>query len=137
MVPLQIYIFFYIKYKVKYELITYIECFHSISAFSLYHQPIYSEKNNSQLLQIICKLIQLSAYRASLGGSDGKESACKAGDPGSIPGSRRTLGGGHGSPLQYSCLVNPRGQRGLAGYSPRGHKELDTTEVTWHTTQKH
>ena len=32
------------------------------------------------------------------------------------------------NPLQYSCLENPRGQRSLAGYSPRGHKELDTTE---------
>ena len=32
------------------------------------------------------------------------ESACNAGDPGSIPGSRRSPGGGHGSPLQHSCL---------------------------------
>ena len=37
-------------------------------------------------------------------GSDGKESACKAGDPGSIPGSVRSPGGGNGNPLQYSCL---------------------------------
>ena len=37
-------------------------------------------------------------------------------------------GEGHGIPLQYSCLKNPHGQRGLAGYSPRGHKEPDTTE---------
>ena len=36
-----------------------------------------------------------------------KESACKVGDPGSIPGSGRCPGGGHGSPLQYSCLENP------------------------------
>ena len=41
------------------------------------------------------------------GGSDGKESACKAGDPGSIPGSGRSLGEGNGNPLQYSCLKNP------------------------------
>ena len=40
------------------------------------------------------------------GGSDGKESACKAEDPGSIPGSGRSLGGGNGNPLQYSCLEN-------------------------------
>ena len=39
-------------------------------------------------------------------------------------------GGGHGNPLQYSCLENPRGQRSQAGYSPRGHKELDMTKVT-------
>ena len=51
-------------------------------------------------------------------GSDGKESACKAGDPGSIPGLGRSPGGGHGNPLQYSFLENPHGQRSLAGYSP-------------------
>ena len=52
------------------------------------------------------------------------------GDAGSIPRSRRSPGGGHGNPLQYSCLENPHGQRSLAGYSPWGHKELDTTEAT-------
>ena len=36
--------------------------------------------------------------------SDGKESACNAGDLGSIPGSGRAPGEGHGNPLQYSCL---------------------------------
>ena len=41
------------------------------------------------------------------GGSDGKESACNGGDPSSIPGLRRSPGGGHGNPLQYSCLENP------------------------------
>ena len=40
-------------------------------------------------------------------GSDGKESACNAGDLGTIPGSGRSPGGGHGNPLQYSCLENP------------------------------
>ena len=38
------------------------------------------------------------------GGSDGKESACNAGDLGLIPGSRRSLGEGNGNPFQYSCL---------------------------------
>ena len=41
------------------------------------------------------------------GGSDGKESACKAGDTGLIPGSGRSLGEGNGRPLQISCLENP------------------------------
>ena len=41
-----------------------------------------------------------------------------------------SLGGGHGNPLQYSCLENPHGQRSLAGYSPWGHKESDATELT-------
>ena len=40
------------------------------------------------------------------GGSDGKESACNEGDPGSIPGLGRSAGGGNSSPLQYSCLGN-------------------------------
>ena len=55
----------------------------------------------------------------------GKESACNAGDPGSIPGSGRFPGGGHsqGNPLQYSCLENPHGQRSLAGCSPQGCTE--------------
>ena len=39
-------------------------------------------------------------------GSEGKESACKAGDPDSIPGSGRSPGEGNGNPLQYSCLKN-------------------------------
>ena len=51
-------------------------------------------------------------------------------DAGSIPGSGRSSGGGHGNPPQYSCLENPHGQRSLAGYSLWGHKELDTTEAT-------
>ena len=62
------------------------------------------------------------------GGSDGKESACNSGDLGLIPGLGKSPGGGHGNPLQYSHLENPHGERGLAGYSPWGHKELDTTE---------
>ena len=73
-------------------------------------------------------------------GSEGKESACNAGntgdagDAGSIPGSGRSPGEGNGNSLQHSCLGNPMGdpmgksQRGLAGYSPWGRKELDTTE---------
>ena len=40
-------------------------------------------------------------------GSDGKESACKVGDLGSIPGSGRSPGEGNGNPFQYSCLKNP------------------------------
>ena len=49
-----------------------------------------------------------------------------------IPGSERFPGGGHGNPLQYSCLENPPEQRSLVGYS-QTYKELDATEATWHT----
>ena len=52
------------------------------------------------------------------GGSDCKESACNGGVLGLIPGLGRFPRGGHGNPLQYSCLENPHGQRSLAGYSP-------------------
>ena len=41
------------------------------------------------------------------GGSDSKESACNAGDPGSIPALGRSPRVGNGNPLQYSCLENP------------------------------
>ena len=41
------------------------------------------------------------------GASDGKASACKAGDPGSIPGLGRSPGEGNGNLLQHSCLENP------------------------------
>ena len=44
------------------------------------------------------------------GGSDGKESACNAGDPGLIPGLGRSPGEGNGYSLQYSCLGNPEGR---------------------------
>ena len=61
-------------------------------------------------------------------GSDGKESACNEGDLGLIPALGRSPGGGHGNPLQYSCLENPHGQRSLVSYSPWCHKEPDTTK---------
>ena len=45
---------------------------------------------------------QYAALRGFPGGSDGKESACSMGDPGSIPESERSSGGGNSYPLQYS-----------------------------------
>ena len=51
------------------------------------------------------------------GGSDGEESSCNAGDLDLIPWLGRS-GGGHGNPIQDSCLENPHGQRSLADYSP-------------------
>ena len=44
--------------------------------------------------------------KIKVSGSDGRESACKAGDLGSIPGSGRSPGEGNGNPLQCSCLEN-------------------------------
>ena len=51
---------------------------------------------------------------------------------GSIPGLGRSPGEGNGSSLQYSCLEKPMDRESLAGYSPWGHQELDTTEATQH-----
>ena len=51
--------------------------------------------------------VQCISDKGFPGGSVGKESTCDAGDLGSIPGSGRPPGGGHGDPLQYSCLENP------------------------------
>ena len=53
---------------------------------------------------------------------------------GSIPGFVRFPGGGHGNPLQYSCLEHPHGPRSLMGCSPRYQKESDITEqLSTHT----
>ena len=77
----------------------------------------------------LCIIIYINlTYKGFPGGSVGKESACNAGDLGSIPGLGGSPGGGHGNPLQYSCLENPQGQRSLAGYSPWDRKESDTTK---------
>ena len=68
-----------------------------------------------------------------------KESVCNAGaagDTDSISGSGSSPAGGHGNPLQYSCLENPREQKSLVGHGPQRLKELDMTEVTSHTCTK-
>ena len=71
----------------------------------------------------------MSMYKTGFpGGSDGKESACNAGDVGLIPESGRSPRGRHGNPLQYSCLKNPHGQKSLVGYGTWGCKESDKTE---------
>ena len=70
----------------------------------------------------------LSRSRASFGGSDGKESACQAGDSSSIPGLGRSPGE---EKWQLTLVFLPgesQGQRSLAGYSPRGHKWSDMPE---------
>ena len=67
---------------------------------------------------LLHKSTALSLHLGFPHGSDSKESACNAEDLGSILGLRRSPGGGHGNPLQYSCLGNPHGQKRLVGYSP-------------------
>ena len=52
--------------------------------------------------------VELVIYMGFPCSSVSKESACNAGDPGSIPGLGRSHGQGNGHPLLYSCLKNPR-----------------------------
>ena len=70
------------------------------------------------------------AYDILLGfpaGSDGKDSACNSGDPGSVPESGRSPGEGHGNPLQYSCLENPWTEEpgGLSSGIPKSRTQLN------------
>ena len=62
-----------------------------------------------------------------LGDAVVKDTPTNAGDVGWIPGLGRSPGGGHGNPLQYSCLENPMG-RGAGQATVHGVAELDTTE---------
>ena len=64
------------------------------------------------------------------GGSEGKASACNAGDLGSIPRSRSFPWRRKWQPIPVSLPGKSHGQRSLVGYSPWGRKESDTTEVT-------
>ena len=69
----------------------------------------------------------------------GKESFCNAGDGGDtglIPGLGRSLGGGHGNLLQYSCLKNLWKEK-PGGHIPWNYKESDETESAEHTWHIH
>ena len=63
------------------------------------------------------------------GGSDGKESACIAGDVGSIHGSEGSPGEGNGNPLQYSCLEKSRTEE-AGGLHPKGLQRVLHDQAT-------
>ena len=65
-----------------------------------------------------------------------KNLPANAGDTGSIPGSGRSPGGGHGNLLQYSCLENPMDRGAWQAAVHGGHKELDMTEHTYNTVNQ-
>ena len=67
----------------------------------------------------------LALPKGFLGGLDGKESACNAGDLGSIPGSERLAGEENGNPFQDSCLENPA-DRGAWWATVRGVTKICT-----------
>ena len=62
------------------------------------------------------------------GSSDGQESACKAGDPGSIPGLGRYPGEGNGHTTPVLLPGKFHGWRSLVGYRPWGHELSNTTK---------
>ena len=67
------------------------------------------------------KIVDTSSKESKFpGGSDSKESACNAGDLGSIPGLGRSPGEGNGNPLQYYCLENPMDRGTWQAISPWG-----------------
>ena len=110
-------------YKIPYNLLCH-SCHDSIFLFLLLCSlpSIFIGFSSSPWLYHPCKSIRLpNSYlwlwllSLTLGPSvqklpwwlSGKESTCNAEDRGSIPGLERSLRGGHGNPLQYSCLENP------------------------------
>ena len=62
------------------------------------------------------------------GGSEGKESACNARDPGSVPGWGKIPCRRKRQPTPVFWPGESQGQSSLAGYSPLGHRESDMTE---------
>ena len=62
-------------------------------------------------------------------GSEGKESACNAGDPGLIPGLGRSSGEGNDNPLQYSCLGNPMDRGAWGAVVHEVAKKSDMTQL--------
>ena len=77
----------------------------------LYRKGNWTGRSESNLYKKVKWFLQLKMLITQLprgfpGGSDGKESACNAGDLGLIPGWGRSPGEGNGNPLQYSCLEN-------------------------------
>ena len=75
------------------------------------------------------KLVLAISWEGFLGGSKSKESACSAGDLGSIQGLGRSPGEGHDNPLQYACLEKPMG-RGARWAIEYRVEESDMTKVT-------
>ena len=72
---------------------------------SNYYTHFIDKKTEIQQGEIICPRLQYKWWGFP-GDSDGKESACNVGDPGSIPGLGRSPGERSDNPLQYSCLEN-------------------------------
>ena len=86
---------------------------------------VHSDKGGERTLQLEEQEALLS------GGSDGKESACNAGDQGLIPEPGGSPGEGNGNPLQYSCLENSM-DRGAWRATVHGAAKSQTWSNSWH-----
>jgi len=103
-------------------------CFTVVSACSLFFM-------NPKVSQDKSNIVNLILWRGFPGGSDGKESVCKAGDLGSIPGLGRSPGEGNGYPLRYSCLENAMdipGRPQSIGLQRVGHDEDVDVQTGWY-----
>ena len=83
---------------------------------------------------LVLLILHIAIFMGFLRGSDGKEFACNAGNPGAISGSGRSPGKGHGNSLQYSCLENSMDRGAWQAIVHGGRIESDMTE--W-LTYKH
>ena len=78
-----------------------------------------------------------SSLHPNIGGSDGKESACNAGDPGLMPGSERSSGKRNGNPLQCSGLENSMDRGGWRAQSMGLQRVRHDWETNTHTFSSH
>ena len=88
----------------------------------IYLEIMYTDWNH--LIFFFTNIVSVEGFR---GDSDGKEAACSTEELGLILGWIKSLGGGHGNPLQYSCLEDPV-DRGAWQATVHGIPESDTTE---------
>ena len=79
------------------------------------------------VLYLVDYLAASHLSRGFPGGSEGKESACDSGDPGSISGSGNSPGDRNRYPLQYSCLENSMDREACQAYSPWGLSQKQLT----------
>ena len=80
--------------------------YHSVLSYPHFTSHGFSYPR-STLVLVVMKLLYNCCWDNIPHSSVSKESACNAGDPGSIPGLGRSPAEGNGNPLQYSCLENP------------------------------
>ena len=102
---------------------------------TLFHflgQKVALRKGIGFLLEGVYRLYT-PVFLAFPGGSDNREYACNEGDLSSNPWVGMIPGGGHGNPLQYSCLENPHGQR-TGGQLSIGSKRVLYDWATKHSS---